>query len=328
MRVRLRALRLLLLLGLALAGPVRSGQVAHAGQPGARGAVAKRARVPAVKRPKRASGRSEAARQLADLRQTNYISRDIASHEHFLGPTFFRSLRGLRQGDHWIEIGPSSDARMALGYLFDTPEAAPYGFAREKARVTGIGLEPLHPQIAGQLDHAMRARGVTYDHRSGRYLESYKRREIDRANVVNDQFGAFSYTARPQKIIEIEGNLLVEGGMLHTHSSPFTRVIDRNGNDVFVDWVKAIQGLELVDHSKLDSGDLSWHRIALRKTGQPVRAPALRVKSFEAGHPPQRVFVWDGRPARAAPAPRRRTSAARPDSRTAWPEQPGLSAAP
>ena len=312
---------LVLLLGLALSAPAQAGHQGSAAG-GAR-AGAQRLKV----KQQRQKRKSEAARQLADLRETTYISRDIASHETFLGPSFFRSLRGLGKGDHWIEIGPSSDARLALGYLFDTPEAQPYGFPRDKARVTGVGLEELHPHLAGQLDHAMKVRGVRYEHKSGRYLENYKRGEIERGNVVNDQFGAFSYTHRPQRILEIEGELLVEGGMLHTHSSPFTRVVDKHGNDVFVEWLKATQGLELVEHGKVDSGNLSWHQVALRRTGGSVRAPALRMTHFEMGHPPVREFVWDGRPARAERTPAtRRTKVRAKDARTR--EAPGAAAAP
>lgn len=300
-----RSLVLLVGLSLGLATPVEAG-----GRQGARGAAKPALEVKwAPQKPKRQTRKergAQAAAQIAELRDTVYQSRDVASHELFLGKGFFRSLRGLRKGDHWIEIGPSSDARLATAYLMDTPEAEPYRFPRGKARVTGIGLEPLDPAVEQALERGMRARGVRYEHRSGRFLESYRRGEIELAQLVDDQFGAFAYTHRPQKILEIEGSLLVPGGKLHTHSSPWTRVVDRNGKDVFLDWIKATEGLELVEHTEIQRGPMSWHQIALERTEGSVRAPPLRLKRFEAGHPPMREFVWDGRPARPERAPRKR----------------------
>jgi hypothetical protein len=244
-------------------------------------ATTARAFEPAARPQSRTELRANIARQAEYLWQKSFRPRRIKVYQAYQGKHLDNQLAALRPGQHLIEIGPGEEPVLARHYLLT------YG----RARVTTIGLEPVLPAVESELSQLARSRGTSYEHKSGRPVESYQRGEIELGDYVLDQYAAMAYTDRPHRLIAAEGELVRQDGFLQTTFGARTRIVDRHGRDCFLEWANSFEGLKLIYHEHTARGHMA---IWLRSDGA-VRAPPLARKRFVSGGPPRREFVWDGR---------------------------------
>lgn len=221
--------------------------------------------------------------QEQDLKSTRYGSRSIGAYRAIIGSAFFDRLQALGPKQHFLEVGPGAEPLMIHHYL-SLPGA--------KAKVSTVGMEALRPAEYLFLQRQAAAKGTTYTHHSGEFIEKLPPGRIEPVDLLVDQFAAFHYTGSPEMIVKAEGGLLRMGGVLHTHGAPSTYILDRHGRDVLPEWAGAIKGMKLVNHVRVHEGDAVWHQIGLERTGEEIEAPVLLPLHFKAGHPPQRVFLW------------------------------------
>jgi hypothetical protein len=222
-------------------------------------------------------------------------SRPPHTSAHYLGPGFFPHLKRLGKAGVWIDAGPGEHADVALAYLLDAPDLAQFDLGGEKAKVIAIGLEKPSRMYHRALK-AVKARGFHLEFRGERFIEDYQPGEIEPADILSDQFGPFTYTDAPHRVLEAEGRLLKPGGVLYTHKGPRTIIIDQDLREVTLPWLASIEGLSLQGQPTL------WHDhsltgLTMARTGDVVRAPPLTLLDFaDERHPPQRVFLWESAP--------------------------------
>jgi hypothetical protein len=102
-------------------------------------------------------------------------------------------------------------------------------------------------------------------------------------------------------VLTKEAKFLKLGGILYTHISPQTKIVDEHGNDVTVEWLNSIEGMKLVSRPKAHwelmrkpkrMWGMGYRDVALQRIGEVVRAPTLELIDVDVRHPPLRVYLW------------------------------------
>ena len=195
-------------------------------------------------------------------------------YEFYLGKEFTETLRGLRPGQHWIDIG-AGDASAIKDYL-ESPMFSNH------ARVTAVGVSI--PRSASLAEIQIKAPDFRY--LSGRYVENISAVEIGTADLITDVMGAIHYSLRLDQTLQHILGLLKNSGSLFTHSSPITVVLTPGGQISFLDFLMKIQGVRVYPQP--------WGGIRIERTGGPLVVPELRLLNVVSGRPPRRVFELVG----------------------------------
>ncbi|MCA9672621.1 MAG: hypothetical protein KC503_43805 [Myxococcales bacterium] len=231
-------------------------------------------------------------RQRADLRKTNYGSRPFQTTQIFLGRQFMERMLNMPSQQHLMDAGSGGHSELLTGHIVLRLRAGV-----SPAKTTALGIEKPDPRGLALLQKL----NPQHQHLWGKFIEAYERGEIAPVHLMADQYGPFSYTDKPHKIIAAEGHLLAPGGALFTHvtSSPtktkaMTQIVDRSGRDVTMAWFNAIEGLRVIHDQAVQQGDLKIQQVGLERVGDgPIVAPKLTVEQFSDGHPPARRLLWD-----------------------------------
>lgn len=233
--------------------------------------------------------------------ERGYGSRGIKTYPDILGENFFEQLSQCDSKQHIIEIGPAQFPIVEEAYLLDnsynSQKLAKQGihFPPDKAKFTAIGLE----QSNQAHDYLAEISNGKYDYKGECFLELLQPGEIEPADVVFDQFAAFTYTNNLAKTTEGEIGLLKINGVFFTHmenfSQAYTHIKNQNGEDVRLEWLRAIHGAT-VTVNKETHGTSDRMQIIFKRTGQKISAPPLKLVEYEYGDPPKRIFLWENSP--------------------------------
>ena len=197
--------------------------------------------------------------------------RGLREYRGAFGERFDRALAELGPRDTWIDVG-AGEGKAVAGYLRTHPEGG-----RAIAVDFGDDARPEAEKLGGRMEVVKGdVTQVSIDRR---------------ARLLTDVFGAMSYGAAPDKVIERYGQLVEPGGevMMVIAAEGRNKVLSPDGRQVsdLVDYLRQVKGFEVVgDPVQLDKGQ----RVVLRRTQGAVKAPAIELVRFEDRGPPARVF--------------------------------------
>ncbi len=224
-------------------------------------------------------------------------------------PGYLKALGGLagvlrtlseQPGAHWLDAGGGAGAAV-FGFM----EYGVNSFTAPEYR-NGSVIEPpkLPPkQLSAtllDLDCPTRPSGRIAV-LTGRFVEQIPDTEMPKSNLITDVEGPFSYSARPDLVLQRYVNALTDDGVLLlglgstvnlTMPGRDSRVIGADGVvRTYVEWLQSIPGLEVTPHtvSSPDPED-HWETLSVeirRRPGAKVEIPALTTVAFEGGGPPR-----------------------------------------
>jgi SAM-dependent methyltransferase len=208
------------------------------------------------------------------------------SYSRVLGVGSSRFLSTLGPQDRWLDIGSGPGAIAQQDYFRDR------NFGKNgKAQLAAVNVAPQTFATAEQkaaYEEFQKASGHEF-HADGRTIEQYGSDEIKLSRLVTDTVAAVAYSPELPRVLEHEGQSVAPGGRLYSAlfdkwgGRPATTIVDQYGKTVNpVDYLKAVQGMKLVEQNKeqVDSG-ISGIQFALERTDGPVKAPDLELVSFK-----------------------------------------------
>jgi hypothetical protein len=217
------------------------------------------------------------------------------SYQQLLGSRFIDKLHTLtaEHGDkgHWLDVGAGELAAIEE-YLRD-----PRFGAGKRMRTTGVAATPIEGWATKKKQlSAWKARGLF-----GKYLHELSRRQIGKADLLSDVFGAASYADRLDEVIAQYATLLKNGGEAHVVLAPTNLLGSFPAHTTGTQkgaqaaaflggWLKTAKGFS----AKIDViEDGEWEgrgyvRLVLTRTGGPIEVGALKVLSIANRTPPIR----------------------------------------
>lgn len=221
----------------------------------------------------------------------------VRSYEFWLGSSFFRLLWRLGPGQWWFDIG-GGKAKAARDYLGEGG----------RANVSVVVLNrPQDPQMEADL-RSLGWQRLRY--RSGKPFESSELRfnEGERAHLLTDVFGAFSYSTRLDSVIEKMGEVLVPGGEAlvvfrsdlisirrGAQGSPMVAI-----EQFFREFVQGFTVLEVdpLSVQNLETGSKPGDvvKLHLRRDHGRVTVPVLKLVGLKDGAPPRLEYEIESSP--------------------------------
>ena len=236
------------------------------------------------------------------------VDRSLLAYASFLPSGFDRALADLGPTDRWLDIGAGRGFAV-LDYYTDRYDAM-HAEGRErrgkKAQAVAISIEDR--RTARWHETAARLEPGQIRYLSGRRLREYSADELERFQLITDFTGGFSYTSQLSVFMEKVLALLEPNGNFYTmlldvrpenratESLPpdtrlLTEIENGEGSDVGVcSWLKRISGVQVTcEPDTRTSRPVELYHV--HKVCGDVAVPALEIRQFQAGTPPQRRFV-------------------------------------
>ena len=185
-------------------------------------------------------------------------------------------LTALNSEQTWLDMGCGEDATALR-------EFAASGHFKGK----GIGVTVKAPK--SKIERLIKKTGGRIRVFSGSFIEDLKVEVLPKARVITDLFGPFSYSTRPDLVLQKYLDLLEVGGSLHLYFIPFMNEIEGNNGNIlkhdFGPWFKLIEGVSL---------QLNLHErtAKLLKTSEKTRVPQLELVRVFDFPPPLRFFRY------------------------------------
>lgn len=202
-------------------------------------------------------------------------NRELKVYEkHIFGHSFGAFLEQLTAQDTWIDVGSGNGFAVA-DYVLRTQGT--------HAKAVGVTYDMFStPQVGDVLKaHPDRLRFLT-----GRFVEDIPNEELGRPMLITDLYGALSYTADFQTVLQKYLDLLHPDGVMFLYIEPgrTNRFWDCENLISLHHFFKTIPGIELTVLEKNEAA------ISIRKTLEKVVVPNLKLREFVRGSPPQRVY--------------------------------------
>ena len=182
--------------------------------------------------------------------------RGLMSYSFYFGKEFQKELLRLDETSHWIDMGAGEGIAIeeyrqgvSSAKIIEEERSRRIGAFAEKKSDCGF----CKTSIQKKSDQKARVTGVTLKMRrsypeddrakifKGRYLESIPDKEFDKADLITDVFGVFSYTKTPMVVLEKYWNLLNAGGKIYIHfgSKSNGMIIDqKNERHLLIEWIE------------------------------------------------------------------------------------------
>lgn len=221
-----------------------------------------------------------------------------------VGAPFIQDLNALGAHDRWIDVGAGPEFKAMSDYFYDKQLGT-----EGKAQLVPINVTSTitNGHVAVEAAAKFVADSKAETHADGRTIEEYKKGEIKKAKLVTDVVAAISYSPHLPKVIEAEGDLLVEGGHLESvifeewANDSCVSIVDQNGRKVdLLAYLNSIKGLKLVRaQSEHINNGTHGNQFSFERTSGEIVAPPLELISYEnaSGTPgtrqvPQIVYRW------------------------------------
>ena len=236
------------------------------------------------------------------------INRGYWDYRRHLGSAFSSKLKSMGEDGHWLDAGAGL-AKSQRGYFSQI-----WFRNRKKPRMTAFSVAK--PESKALNEFEARVSSDRFQYLSGESIVTFDSEAIAPTDLISDDIGAASYVEDLSGLIKFYGGKSKLGGeiqinlylddnssvlaQMYSHGSSgegkTVKVLtlqDSGGNELdWIDsWFSKFQGLKLVSGGKYSSflGGQSL-RIILRKTSKTVIVPDLKLITFKAGRPPERVF--------------------------------------
>jgi SAM-dependent methyltransferase len=195
-----------------------------------------------------------------------------------LGDRFERLMRqkAAQPSFHWLDAG-GGKGNAAEEFLRMHPEG--------NSKATVVSLERLPTDLAEYRADL----GKRYRHLSGTPLENLSASELGASDVITDLYGAFSYSPRPDRVLQKYCDTLKEGGTI------FLRLPKTEGYQSFVQnkakWLPMGEWLKQIPNLKVSRDARGSYLIQIQDHSKPVMIPELQLRKANENTPPERYFA-------------------------------------
>ncbi len=233
------------------------------------------------------------------------IDRSLPDYVRALGSGFDRALENLGPKDRWLDIGAGKGYAVLDYYAPNYDLMHPEGRERRggKAQAVAMSIEDRRTPLWQQNAASLGVNQIQYF--VNRRLREFSLEELGRFQIITDVLGGFSYTENLSLFVEKVLGFLELNGSFYTvlqdvrsedgtnrpfyAGSPFlTEIAKADGSEVKVcSWLKSIACVEVTCESRTEwKPPVEAYRI--HKVCNDVTVPALVLKHYEAGTPPER----------------------------------------
>ncbi len=235
------------------------------------------------------------------------VNRSLVDYEETLSPEFDRTLASLGPTDRWLDIGAGIAQAIldyyAPNYDFRHPEERER--RGKKARAVAMSIEDRRTPVWHQTAERLDANQIRYV--SSKPLRDYSVAELGKFQLITDVIGGFSYTDQLSVFMERVLGLLEVGGSFHTllqdvkseegknqpyyPNAPYlTELKNVDGSELrMCSWLKSISCVK-VDCEFKPGWKPPIEVYAVRKVCNDIVVPALELKHYASGTPPERQF--------------------------------------
>ncbi len=186
---------------------------------------------------------------------------------------FFESLMSLKPGQIWIDVGTGNFKAIRDYYLIGG-----------LAKTIGITIENSYGSLAAYLTEKY---GDLFTALIGKPFENYDVSELGKVDHITDMYAAFSYSPRPDIILQRYLSLLKVGGRIDLFFDNSRSVVWLNGVEIsLASWLTTTKGVKL--HMELGENTVA---VSLIKTSEDFSVEPLILNDYVYGLPSRRTYV-------------------------------------
>ncbi len=234
--------------------------------------------------------------KLKESERRGYFNLRTFDHYTHMAPHGLRdSVRRLGPNGVFLDIGFGQGDAIRSAYLELEREGLPL------PRFFGVSTDPL-PQRP-LIHEFLRSAGDRVQLIPNHTVEELRSGEVPPVDVATDMYGAISYTrdlsltlTRELELLRPEtGELFLFMGLESPQDSggysPATVILDQRGQKVRIDdYLRSIQGIEVVTANVGIFGGIITLRGRIRRTTGPIVVPPLELVKYYSDSPPLREF--------------------------------------
>lgn len=216
---------------------------------------------------------------LSSLQGLGFVKhRGLTDYKSFFGPGFMNEVIKLSklENAHWIDSGTGNMTAQQNYILSGYKKFYNFNLPEKKARVTGIG-----PDTVKWISEVEPRIGTNATHLHG-LLNEFSDKEIGKADLITDLYGAAAYTRDLSYVLNRYAALIKKNGVIYLHIY--------NGERTLIDgmtplkWLKTLKGIEV---SEVGIGS-----IRMKIVNPAFRIPQLTLIRFVKAAPPIREFQF------------------------------------
>ena len=235
------------------------------------------------------------------------VDRSLTVYAQALSPDFDRALAELGPEHRWLDIG-AGEGQAILDYFSPDYDPGRVDGRQRRGRKAQAVAMSVEDRRTPRWHHAAASLGANQlQYLFDKRLREYGAGELGQFQVITDVIGGFSYTDNLSLVMEKVLGFLALNGSFFTllqdvhaedgtnlpfyEKSPFlTEIAKADGSEVRVcSWLKRITCVEVSCELRMQwKPPIEVYRV--RKVCNDVAVPALVMKHYEAGTPPERRF--------------------------------------